>query len=328
MSLFGIPMFGVDTCGFDGQTSEELCNRWMQLSSFFPFFRNHNVLSANSQEPYGMFSLTTRLVLTLTGHVIVWASVAEATKIAMNIRYSLLPYLYTLFYQAHTTGSTVMRALAWEFPQDPSLADVDRQFMLGGSLLITPVLTPLAKTVNGVFPGWKQDVIWYDWYTRTALPNSKGANVTIPAPLGHIPVYVRGGSILPMQQPGYTTTESRRNPWSLLVALDAKGTATGQLYVDDGESVAPNATLHVDFTLSENSLDVSTRGSYSDTNALANITVMGLARAPTNVLFNGGSAWAGGVAWEGSDMVAVFSGFHDVTAAGAWSNDWTLTWSH
>ena len=48
-----------------------------------------------------------------------WASVAEAAKTAMHIRYSLLPYMYTLFYEAHTTGSTVMRALAWEFPNEP-----------------------------------------------------------------------------------------------------------------------------------------------------------------------------------------------------------------
>ena len=71
----------------------------MQLSAFFPFYRNHNVLSAISQEAY------------------VWESVAEASKTAMQIRYSLLPYMYTLFYYASTTGSTVMRALAWEVSQ-------------------------------------------------------------------------------------------------------------------------------------------------------------------------------------------------------------------
>lgn len=95
-AIFGIPMFGVDTCGFNGNTDEELCNRWMQLSAFFPFYRNHNVLSAIPQEAFR------------------WASVIEASKKAMAIRYSLLPYMYTLFYYASTTGSTVMRALFWE----------------------------------------------------------------------------------------------------------------------------------------------------------------------------------------------------------------------
>lgn len=144
-SLFGIPMFGVDTCGFNGNTDEELCNRWMQLSAFFPFYRNHNVLSAISQEPY------------------VWESVAEATKTAMGIRYLLLPYIYTLFQQAHSTGSTVMRALAWEFPNDPTLANADRQFLLGGSLMITPVLAQGATSVGGIFPGVGKGEVWYDW---------------------------------------------------------------------------------------------------------------------------------------------------------------------
>lgn len=117
MSLFGIPMFGVDTCGFNGNSDEELCSRWMQLSAFFPFYRNHNTLTAAPQEPY------------------VWSSVTDATKTAMNIRYSLLPYMYTLFYHAHTKGDTVMRALSWEFPNEPNLANAETQFLLGPSIV-------------------------------------------------------------------------------------------------------------------------------------------------------------------------------------------------
>jgi len=220
-----------------------------------------------------------------------------------------------------------MTALAWAFPTDPSLADIDRQFMLGPSLLIIPVLTPGASNVSGVFPGSKQGEVWYDWYTQAAMPDTKGNNVTIPAPLGHIPVYVRGGSILPMQQPGYTTLESRQNPWSLLVALDAIGDAEGQLYLDDGDSVAPEHSLHVDFTVARNSLQASASGSYNDTNALADVTVMGIRAAPVGVLFNG-AAWSGEVLWNASTKVAAFRGLQDVTSGGVWRKDWILAWSH
>jgi alpha-glucosidase len=227
-SLFGIPMFGVDTCGFNGNTDEELCNRWMQLSAFFPFYRNHNVLSAISQEPYR------------------WASVIDASKSAMNIRYTLLPYIYTTFYLAHSTGSTVMRALAWEFPNEPALASADRQFLLGGSIMITPVLDQGATSVDGVFPGVGSGEVWYDWYNQSAITAQPGQNITIDAPLGHIPVYARGGSVLPTQEPGLTTRDCRANPWGIIAATNLEGSASGELYIDDGESLVPNATLFVE----------------------------------------------------------------------------------
>ena len=307
-ALFGIPMFGVDTCGFNGNSDEELCNRWMQLSAFFPFYRNHNTLSANSQEPY------------------VWSSVIDASKTAMAIRYSILPYMYTLFQQAHTTGSTVMRALAWEFPNDPSLASADRQFLLGPSLMVTPVLEPQANTVNGVFPGVSEGAKWYDWYNRTAVDVAAGANVTIDAPLGHIPLYLRGGSVMPMQEPGYTTTESRKNAWALIAALDKEGSATGQLYLDDGESIEPQDSLWVDFTATQGSLYASARGTFQDSNALANVTVLGVESCATNVTLNGKSL-SNGVECDSANQILRVTGLSNVTSTGAWSQDWALSWS-
>lgn len=223
-------MFGVDTCGFNGNTDMELCSRWMQLSAFFPFYRNHNVLAAIPQEPYR------------------WAAVASASRDAMAIRYALLPYIYTLFARAHGRGDVVMRALAWEFPGEPWLAAADRQFLLGPALLVTPCLEQGATTVGGVFPGTGGDgTVWYDWYNLTAVDGvARGENVTLDAPLGHIPLFVRGGHVLPMQEPGMTTTACRRNPWGLLVALDGEGAASGELYLDDGESLSPNATTWVE----------------------------------------------------------------------------------
>ncbi|KUJ07646.1 glycoside hydrolase family 31 protein [Mollisia scopiformis] len=306
-SLFGIPMFGVDTCGFNGNTDEELCNRWMQLSAFFPFYRNHNTLSAISQEPYR------------------WASVAEASKTAMNIRYTLLPYIYTTFYLAHSTGSTVMRALAWEFPNDPTLAAVDTQFMFGDSLLITPVLAQGATTVNGVFPGVGSGEVWYDWYNQSAVTAGPGENITIDAPLGHIPVYVRGGSVLPIQEPGYTTKESRSNPWGLLAACSMEGTASGQLYIDDGESVVQNSTLWVEFSLTKSALYASARGLFQDTNPLANITIIGVQSAVNNVTLNGATI-ASGWTYNATSKVLAIEGLMNSTSAGAWVSDWVLRW--
>lgn len=226
-SIFGFPMFGVDTCGFNGNTDHELCSRWMQLSAFFPFYRNHNVRGAISQEPY------------------VWSSVIDASKKAMRIRYLLLPYMYTLMTQASLSGNTVMRALSWEFPQEPWLADADRQFMLGSAVMVTPCLVQGANTVDGVFPGVGDGTIWYDWYTYKAASEGvqPGENVTIDAPLGHIPVFLRGGHVIPVQEPGMTTTESRQNEWSVIVALDGAGEANGTLYLDDGESLEPGENV-------------------------------------------------------------------------------------
>jgi alpha-glucosidase len=155
--------------------------------------------------------------------------VAESSRRAMKVRYSLLNYLYTLFYHAHTSGSTVMRALAWEFPADESLRETYNQFMLGPSLLTTPVLVPNADTVQGVFPGARDGEKWYDWYSLEVVEAKAQENVTLAAPLEHINVHVRGGSVLPLQEPGYTTTETRADPWGILVASDSDGKAKGDL---------------------------------------------------------------------------------------------------
>ncbi|MCJ1378847.1 hypothetical protein MMC17_001946 [Xylographa soralifera] len=307
-SLFGIPMFGVDTCGFQQNTDEELCNRWMQLSAFFPFYRNHNDLNSIPQEAY------------------VWASVATATKTAMAIRFQLLPYMYTLFYQAHTTGSTVMRAMAWEFPNDPNLANADRQFFLGPAILVTPVLEQGASSVSGIFPGTGKGTLYYDWYTQTQVTVDIGQNVTIPAPLGHIPVYIRGGYVLPMQQPAMTTTDARATPWSVLVALSAEGTASGSLYLDDGESLLPNATLYVELAATASSqLWASGRGLFADTNPLANVTVLGAA-APGNVTLNGTPVGESDVSYNATSRVLVVGGLQSITTQGAWAQDWVLGW--
>ena len=228
MSIAGIPYFGVETCGFRGNADMELCTRWMQLSAWYPLYRNHNSRNTIAQEAYR------------------WATTAEATRKIMNVRYSLLPYTYTLFYKANTAGDTVLRALAWEFPDDESLKAIETQFMSGPAILVTPVLAPLATSVQGVFPGVGEGTIWYDWYTLQPVEAAAGENKTLDAPLTHQPIHVRGGHIVPIQKAGNTTATSRRMAWSLLVALDGQGEAEGSLYLDDGVSLEQEASKYIE----------------------------------------------------------------------------------
>ncbi|BFZ65459.1 hypothetical protein YB2330_006631 [Saitoella coloradoensis] len=305
--MFGIPMFGVDTCGFAGNTDEELCNRWMQLSAFFPFYRNHNTLGALSQEPYR------------------WASVAEASKTAMKIRYSLLPYMYTLFYEASKTGAPVMNPLSFLWPNDASLVAADRQFVLGEALMVTPVLEPDVDYTMGVFPGVANGEVWYDWYTHAKVDAVAGQNTTIPAPLGHIPLFVRGGYILPMQTPGYTTDEARNGTWSLLVALDSEGSAEGEIYLDDGVSVEQESTEVIRLSVASGSLKASTEitGSVLPQAeiALEKITILGITSKPKSVSFNGKSCES--VCFNSTSGELIISEFGN---AGVWVQDWTLEW--
>ena len=166
-----------------------------------------------------------------------WPDVAKWSREVLQICYTILPYIYTLFHAASTTGSTVMRVLAWEFTDEPDLFGADRPFLLGPAIMVIPVLNPGVDTVDGVFPGTKP---WYDWYKKTAIPQWwHESNTTLYAPQGHIPLFIRGGYIIPMQAPAYMVAECRRNPWSVLVALDSRGIARGSPYSDDGESISP-----------------------------------------------------------------------------------------
>lgn len=235
--------------------------------------------------------------------------------------------MYTLFHRAHTDGSTVMRALAWEFPNEPQLAGVDTQFLLGPSILVTPVLEPQVSTVNGVFPGLIDGGSWYDWYSGEKVQAEAGVNTTISAPLGHIPVYIRGGAVLPTQEPGYTTTESRKNPWGLIVALSDDGSANGSLYVDDGESIEQESTLEVSFSAQGGQLKAEVQGDFKDTNALGNVTILGVHSTPTHVKLNDEAIDSSKFAYNATASTLKLSGLNDLTKDGAWQDSWVLSWA-
>jgi alpha-glucosidase len=248
----------------------------------------------------------------------------------MAIRFQLLPYLYTLFYNAHTKAETVMRALVWEFPNDPSLAAADRQFFLGASILVTPVLVQGAESVDGVFPGLMEgEEVYYDWYnhSRIAVPASR--NTTIHAPLGHIPVYIRGGVVLAMQQPALTTDASRKTGWSILIAPGVDGTAEGEVYLDDGESVAPNVTKMVKLAASlmngRISLNVTVEGEYVGLDTpLANVTVLGVREQLRDGQVSVDGRQIGKSKWDEGSGSLVVGDLKGVLGGKAWGRGWEM----
>uniref|UniRef100_A0A8B9J0T4 Lysosomal alpha-glucosidase n=1 Tax=Amazona collaria TaxID=241587 RepID=A0A8B9J0T4_9PSIT len=271
-NLFGVPLVGADICGFAGDTAEELCVRWTQLGTFYPFMRNHN--DHGPQEPYA-FS----------------PAAQAAMRTALHLRYSLLPFLYTLFHRAHSAGETVARPLFLEFPQDRNTWAVDRQLMWGAGLLITPVLEAGQTKVSGYFPAGT----WYSLAGVGAPPpspvadsaiHSKGQWILLPAPLDTINVHVRAGHILPLQEPAFNTAESRKKGMALVVALTPGGFARGDLFWDDGESW--QSFERGDYTeLLFLATQLLRASAYLDGVLLEAVTVLGVTSPPQQVLANG-----------------------------------------
>ncbi|KAD2804285.1 hypothetical protein E3N88_37662 [Mikania micrantha] len=215
--IFGVPMVGSDICGFYPQPTEELCNRWIELGAFYPFSRDHANYYSPRQELYQ------------------WETVATSARNALGMRYKLLPYLYTLTYEAHTTGAPIARPLFFSFPNIPDLYGLSTQFLLGESLMVSPVLDQGRTNVSAVFPPGT----WYSLFDPSqAIISKETQTFILDAPLHVINVHLYQNTILPMQRGGMISKEARMTPFTLLVTFPAGATnanAKGRLFLDDDE---------------------------------------------------------------------------------------------
>lgn len=213
LGLSGVPFVGFDTGGFWENTTGEMLVRFTQLGALFPFFRNHSALYTASQEPWQLGQ-----------------PFEELCRNAITLRYRLLPYLYTAFARSVRAGAPVARALAYSFPEEPSLATVDDEVMLGEDLLAAPVLE--ADTIQ-------RDVLlppggWVDWWTGERFMGP--ARVRVNAPMDILPLFAREGAIIPMGPVMEYTGQRPEEPLTLVCYLgDGDGArAAGTLYEDDG----------------------------------------------------------------------------------------------
>ncbi|XP_051940174.1 lysosomal alpha-glucosidase isoform X1 [Hippocampus zosterae] len=268
-NLLGIPLVGADVCGFSEQPQEELCVRWTQLGAFYPFTRNHNAIDMKPQDPTAFSPLA-----------------RTAMQQALLLRYSLFPLLYTLFHHAHAQGHTVARPLVFEFPKDTKTYGIDKQFLWGRSLLVTPVLDPGVDFVEGYFP----EGLWFDYYTGDSL-NSTGEEVRLSAPLDKINLHLREGSIIPTQTPNLTLWVSSGQPLHLITALSNNGTACGDLFWDDGESLDTFETgqyAYIVFSVAQQTMSSRVLRNHLEASYITvqSVSFYGVKQKPTKVQVN------------------------------------------
>ncbi len=221
MGLSGVANQGCDVGGFVGPAPEpELFVRWVQNGIFFPRFSIHSVNSDNTvTEPWTYPSFT------------------PYVRDAIRLRYRLVPYLYSLLYEASTVGSPIMRPLVYEFQDDPRAADEQFEFLLGPSLLIANVLEPGAARRRVYLPAGSA---WVDLATGARLEG--GQEIEVEVDLGSIPMYLRSGGVVPQADweppAGQVENLHRDRVEHLRLLVDVAGAGPDGsafvLYEDDG----------------------------------------------------------------------------------------------
>lgn len=249
-SVSGLPYWTTDIGGFisGGDLSDpafrELFVRWFEFGAFSPIFRVHGTRSNPDENE-------------------LWSYGPDAGKILLeydNLRYRLLPYIYSLAWKVSSDGYTPMRPLVMDFRDDPVAQNVGDQFMYGPAFLVNPVTEPGATARHLYLPKAK----WYDFWTGEDIQGGRFADVA--APLARMPLYVRAGSIIPMGPEEEYASQKPADPIELRVYPGADGDFI--LYEDEGDNYnyekGAYATIRIHWNDANHSLVIGARkGSFS-----------------------------------------------------------------
>ncbi len=205
MGLSGHPFTGPDIGGFVGNGTPEMFARWMGIGALYPFCRGHTGKGNIDKEPWAFGE-----------------DVGATCRAALERRYRLLPYIYTLFREASQTGMPVVRPLFFHDPADPALRSEDGVYLLGADLMVVTQPTPLRD---------REHAMPKDFATGGWRAFNLGDNEDPDLPR----LFQRAGSIIAVGPVVQHTGEDTRKPMELRVALDADGVAGGVLYEDAGD---------------------------------------------------------------------------------------------
>ncbi|HEV2214363.1 MAG TPA: TIM-barrel domain-containing protein [Terracidiphilus sp.] len=238
VGLCGIPYWGTDTGGFvpTHELTPELYVRWFQFSAFCPLFRSHG-RAWKLRLPWG-WNMGTPGPLEGSERLGNWprpqdlhdARVEPICRKFLNLRYQLLPYIYSSVEQTHRTGLPLMRALWMDWPQDAKSLQTADAYMLGDSLLVAPVMKPGAVQRTSYLPAGS----WWDFWTNQRVQG--GGEVTRAVDLETLPLYVRAGAVVPMGPVRQYAAEPSDEPVTLRVYPGVDGRSSW--YEDDGISLA------------------------------------------------------------------------------------------
>ncbi|MBW4679804.1 MAG: glycoside hydrolase family 31 protein [Microcoleus vaginatus WJT46-NPBG5] len=208
MGLSGVAFVGCDIGGFAGNATAELFARWMQVGMLYPLMRGHSAMSTARHEPW-----------------VFGDRVEKICREYIELRYRLLPYIYTLFSEAASTGAPILRPLVYHFPNDPTTYKLYDQVLLGPSLMAAPIYRPGVEHRAVYLP----EGAWYDWWSGERYEGS--THILAHAPLERMPLYVREGAIIPMM-PVMQHVDER--PLDELTLRIWPGNGEFTLYEDDG----------------------------------------------------------------------------------------------
>ncbi|HYE96231.1 MAG TPA: glycoside hydrolase family 31 protein [Rubricoccaceae bacterium] len=216
LGVSGFAFAGADVGGFSGEPDGELMARWTQLGAFLPLFRNHSAVDTARQEPW-RFGEEVEIIC----------------RAAIELRYRLLPYWYTLLWEATAEGAPLLRPLPLAHPSDETIRRTSPLgFYIGPSLLVHPVVEPGQRSREVYLP--RSPGGWFDFHTGERLDGR--STFWIETPLDRIPLYARAGSVVPLQPVVQHTGE----PVELLAlhVYPTPGAFTARLYEDAGDGWA------------------------------------------------------------------------------------------
>ncbi|WP_262315932.1 TIM-barrel domain-containing protein [Lacticaseibacillus parakribbianus] len=212
LGMSGFGFAGTDIGGFLGDTTAELLTRWVEAAVFSPLFRNHSCAGTRMQEPWRFGEPTLAIY-----------------RRYLELRYRLLDYLYDLFEAGTRTGLPVMRPLVLNYPADAAVANLNTEFMVGDALLVAPILSPGVHARLVYLPAGD----WFDYWTGDAVAG--GRTVVVAADLATLPLFVKGGTVLPLR-PATLHVDVPREHALTFKLWGQQGTY--RHYQDDGESFA------------------------------------------------------------------------------------------